>query len=179
MIKVFHSIIRIIAFFTIIAIFDIPFALALALAVAVEVGLYLINKPKEEWPKNNTDYKKIIGKPIKIGDLEITQYDFPKKMNWHDAKKACETLGDGWRLPTKDELNSSYFSQIDGVYFNWYWSSTLEHYTMSNEYLYSKAKAALPTLYSKAWLQYFGEGGGYQINVNMKYKHSVRAVRAF
>jgi hypothetical protein len=177
MIKVFHSIIRIIAFFTIIAIFDIPFALALA--VAVEVGLYLINKPKEEWPKNNTDYKKIIGKPIKIGDLEITQYDFPKKMNWHDAKKACETLGDGWRLPTKDELNSSYFSQIDGVYFNWYWSSTLEHYTMSNEYLYSKAKAALPTLYSKAWLQYFGEGGGYQINVNMKYKESVRAVRAF
>jgi len=156
MIKVFHSIIRIIAFFTIIAIFDIPFALALA--VAVEVGLYLINKPKEEWPKNNTDYKKIIGKPIKIGDLEITQYDFPKKMNWHDAKKACETLGDGWRLPTKDELNSSYFSQIDGVYFNWYWSSTLEHYTMSNEYLYSKA-----------WLQYFGQGGGYQI-VNRQHK---------
>ena len=121
-----------------------------------------------EPPKSNTDYKNIIGKPIKIGNLEIAQYDFPEKMNWHDAKKACETLGDGWRLPTKDELNSSYFSQIGGMAFNWYWSSTLENYVRSNEYLYSKA-----------WLQYFGEGGGYQINVNMKYKESVRAVRAF
>ena len=173
--KVYHKIISILTFFTIIAIFGIP------VAIAVAVGLYLINKlfSKEEWPKSNTDYKKIIGKPIKIGNLEIAQYDFPEKMNWHDAKKACETLGDGWRLPTKDELNSSYFSQIGNIYFKWYWSSTLEHYTMSNEYLYSKAKAALPTLYSKAWLQYFGEGGGYQINVNMKYKESVRAVRTF
>jgi len=177
MIKVFHSIIRIIVFLAIIALFDIPFAFALA--VAVEVGLYLINKPKEEWPKNNTDYKKIIGKPIKIGDLEITQYDFPKKMNWHDAKKACETLGDGWRLPTKDELNSLYLIKYNihqkGDY---YWSSTLEHYTMSNEYLYSKAKAALPTLYSNAWIQNFFFG--YQIKIDMNYyKHSVRAVRAF
>ena len=175
MIEVFRTIIGIFFFFTIVVILEIPFAVAVALAV----GLYLINKPKEEWPKSNTDYKKIIGKPIKTGNLEIAQYDFPKKMNWHDAKKACETLGDGWRLPTKDELNSSYFSQIGGMAFNWYWSSTLENYVRSNEYLYSKAKAALPTLYSKAWLQYFGEGGGYQINVNMKYKESVRAVRAF
>ena len=164
MIEVFRTIIGIFFFFTIVVILEIPFAVAVALAV----GLYLINKPKEEWPKSNTDYKKIIGKPIKTGNLEIAQYDFPKKMNWHDAKKACETLGDGWRLPTKDELNSSYFSQIGGMAFNWYWSSTLENYVRSNEYLYSKA-----------WLQYFGEGGGYQINVNMKYKESVRAVRAF
>ena len=164
MIEVFRTIIGIFFFFTIVVILEIPFAVAVALAV----GLYLINKPKEEWPKSNTDYKKIIGKPIKTGNLEIAQYDFPKKMNWHDAKKACETLGDGWRLPTKDELNSSYFSQIGGMAFNWYWSSTLENYVRSNEYLYNKA-----------WLQYFGEGGGYQISVNMKNKESVRAVRAF
>ena len=147
---------------------------------AVAVGLYFIYKLHANGlPKMNTNYKDIIGKPYKFGNLEIAQYDFPEKMNWHDAKKACETLGDGWRLPTKDELNSSYFSQIGNINFKWYWSSTLEHYTMSNEYLYSKAKAALPTLYSKAWLQYFGEGGGYQISVNMKNKESVRAVRAF
>ena len=164
MIEVFRTIIGIFFFFTIVVILEIPFAVAVALAV----GLYLINKPKEEWPKSNTDYKKIIGKPIKTGNLEIAQYDFPKKMNWHDAKKACETFGDGWRLPTKDELNSSYFSQIGGMAFNWYWSSTLENYVRSNEYLYNKA-----------WLQYFGEGGGYQISVNMKNKESVRAVRAF
>ena len=165
MIKVFHSIIRIIAFFFIIAIFDIPFALALA--VAVEVGLYLINKPKEEWPKINTDYKKIIGKPIKIGDLEITQYDFPKKMNWHDAKKACETLGDGWRLPTKDELNSLYLSP-DKIHQkgDYYWSSSIEPYVRSTDYLYSKP-----------WIQNFFFG--YQINIDMYYKNSVRAVRDF
>ncbi len=29
-------------------------------------------------------------------------------MNWDDAKEACENLGDGWRLPTKDELNILY-----------------------------------------------------------------------
>ena len=160
--KVYEKIISILAFFTIIAIFGIP------VAIAVAVGLYLINKlfSKEEWPKSNTDYKEIIGKPIKIGNLEIAQYDFPEKMNWHDAKKACETLGDGWRLPTKDELNSLYLSQNDGMTGNWYWSSTTEHYLSSTEYLYSYA-----------WLQYFGNG--YQINVNMKYKESVRAFRTF
>jgi hypothetical protein len=26
------------------------------------------------------------------------------KMKWKDAIKACEDLGNGWRLPTKDEL---------------------------------------------------------------------------
>ena len=27
-------------------------------------------------------------------------------MNWEDAKKACTELGDGWRLPTQDELET-------------------------------------------------------------------------
>ena len=58
-----------------------------------------------EPPKTNTDYKNIISKPVKIGNLEIAQYDFQKKMFWDDAKKACDSLGEGWRLPTKDELN--------------------------------------------------------------------------
>ena len=61
-----------------------------------------------EPPKSNTDYKNIIGKPIKIGNIEVAQYNFPKKMDWNDAKKACARLGAGWRLPTKDELNLLY-----------------------------------------------------------------------
>ena len=48
---------------------------------------------------------KIIGTPIKIGNLEVAQNDFPKWMNWDEANSACEGLGNGWRLPTKDELN--------------------------------------------------------------------------
>jgi hypothetical protein len=46
-----------------------------------------------------------IGKSIKIGILEIAQHDFPIKMNWNDATKACSELGENWRVPTRYELN--------------------------------------------------------------------------
>ena len=29
-------------------------------------------------------------------------------MSWDEAKIACAKVGDGWRLPTKDELNMLY-----------------------------------------------------------------------
>jgi hypothetical protein len=48
----------------------------------------------------------IIGKPFIVDGLNFAQYDFPNKMNWEDAKKACTELGDGWRLPTQDELET-------------------------------------------------------------------------
>ena len=44
---------------------------------------------------------------IKIDNLEVMKEDLGK-MKWDEAKKACENLGDGWRLPTKDELNILY-----------------------------------------------------------------------
>jgi len=56
-------------------------------------------------PKENTDYNKIIGSPIKIENLEIAQYDFPFKMNWDEASQASTAIGDGWRIPTVEELN--------------------------------------------------------------------------
>jgi predicted small secreted protein len=61
---------------------------------------------------------------IKIGDLEVMTEDLGE-MNWDDAKKACADLGDGWRLPTKDELNVLYETRdkIGGSY-DGYWSST-------------------------------------------------------
>ena len=36
--------------------------------------------------------------------FEIAKKDFPNQMSWYDAKKACADLGNGWRLPTKDEV---------------------------------------------------------------------------
>jgi len=42
---------------------------------------------KENAPKDNKDYLKIIGRPIKIGNLLVAQYDFPNTMSWGDAKK--------------------------------------------------------------------------------------------
>lgn len=72
------------------------------------------------------DAKEIIGKPIKIGNLVVAQNDFPKLMNWVDAKRACAALGKGWRLPTKEELNILYQNKdkIGGFAVIIYWSST-------------------------------------------------------
>jgi hypothetical protein len=89
----------------------------------------LIESPKSnlEPPKSITDYKNIIGMPIKIGNIEVAQYDFPEKMNWQSANYACVSLGNGWRLPTKEELNILYFNKnkIGGFdALGPYWSST-------------------------------------------------------
>jgi hypothetical protein len=70
--------------------------------------------------------KNIIGNSIKISNLEVAQNDFSKKMKWDDAKKASEALGEGWRLPTIDELVVMYQNKdkIGGFSKNYYWSST-------------------------------------------------------
>ena len=62
---------------------------------------------------------------IKIGDLEVMTEDLGD-MNWEDAMKTCADLGDGWRLPTNDELNLLYENkgEIGGFAGNLYWSST-------------------------------------------------------
>jgi hypothetical protein len=79
-------------------------------------------------------------------------------MNWADAKKACESLGEGWRLPSKDELNSMYINKnaIGGFTPNSYWSST--------------------EMGPFGWNQYFNYGG--RISDAKTNKNYVRAVRA-
>ena len=54
--------------------------------------------------------KQIIGKPVKIGNIYVAENAFPDEMNWADAKKACASLGKGWRLPTKKELDVLYLT---------------------------------------------------------------------
>jgi hypothetical protein len=62
--------------------------------------------------------------------IEIDSKSISKEMNWDEAKKACEKLGKGWRLPTNKELYDIYFaSQIMGekigdFIVGDYWSST-------------------------------------------------------
>jgi hypothetical protein len=76
------------------------------------------------------DAKKIIGKPIKIDNLLVAQKDFPDEMEWDEAKKSCQALGSGWRLPTKTELRILYKNRykIGGFRNTFYWSSS-ETYT--------------------------------------------------
>jgi len=108
------------------------------------------------------DSASIIGKSIRIGDLVVAQSEFQFGMNWDDAKEACASLGDGWRLPTKDELNILYKNKDKiGGFMNYsYWSST--EYNNKG-----------------SWNQAFNRRGDFQ---NISYKHEVfyvRAVRTF
>ena len=74
---------------------------------------------------------KIIGKPYQLKNIEVARNDFPNTQNWNDAIAKCNKLGEGWRLPTLDELNKLYNNKdkIGGFkdsYFDNanYWSST-------------------------------------------------------
>ena len=69
---------------------------------------------------------RVTGIPIKLGKLEVAQYDFPNAMNWYKAQDACIKLGNGWRLPTKDELDKlyQYRNRIQSFTTGNYWSST-------------------------------------------------------
>jgi len=58
--------------------------------------------------------------------FEVDQHDLPEAMTWKEAKQTFADLGDGWRLPTKDELNLMYINRvaIGGFANYYYWSST-------------------------------------------------------
>lgn len=103
--------------------------------------------------------KSIIGNSIKISNYEVAQYDFPIQMNWDDAKKSCTELGNGWRLPTIDELQLLYFNKNKSVEF------------ADRNYWCSKA-----TRYNALSLNFFT---GDQENENKLYTNNVRAIRTF
>lgn len=68
---------------------------------------------------------KVIGKPKKIENMEIAQFDFPVALELWEAKRVCELIGGGWRLPTKDELNLIYTNKdVIGGFVDYYWCST-------------------------------------------------------
>ena len=101
-------------------------------------------------------------KGFRIGNLEVAQYDLPTRMFYDDAKKACEALRKGWRLPTKDELNTLYKNKdvIGGFASIYYWSSTV----------YGS---------NAAWLQNLGNGVLENSNKVSTPTNGVRPVRNF
>ena len=96
---------------------------------------------------------------FKIGNLEVMPNDLGQ-MSWKDAKKACSDLGDGWRLPTRVELDLLYQHKENiGGFDNYeYWSSE-------------------STDQNSAWIQYFGNG--YQYTNDGAEIPYVRVVRTF
>ena len=79
--------------------------------------------------------------------------------SWETAKKVCEDLGDGWRLPTREELHLMWVNKdsIGGFAAAYYWSSS----ESNNNY---------------AWGQYFNFG--YQNYYGKLATYYVRAVRS-
>ena len=96
---------------------------------------------------------------VKIGDLEVMTEDLGE-MSWEDAKKACADLGDGWRLPTDEELNILYENKakIGGFCGGYYWSSS-ESGTVF------------------AWIQDFNNGHqGHRYETSRNYIRAVREI---
>lgn len=65
----------------------------------------------------------IVGVPSQIDKLEIADNDFPGTWTLSVAIRACAKLGDGWRLPTKEELDIIYKSkrELGGFKDELYW----------------------------------------------------------
>ena len=62
----------------------------------------------------------------KIGKIQVYKSDIGK-MNWEDANFACASLGNGWRLPTINELEliNKNKDDIEGFFKNCnYWTSS-------------------------------------------------------
>ena len=105
-------------------------------------------------------YKEQSPKPIIIEQhlkFEVYPNDLGE-YNWQDAKSICEDLGDGWRLPTREELHLMWLNRdtIGGFAAAYYWSSC--EFNNFN-----------------AWYQHFFDGNQYFINKD--YTYHVRAVR--
>ena len=128
-----------------------------ALILSIAVLMYIISITKSPSSLN----ERITGDPIRIGRLEIAQYDFPEYMTWTQAIKSCKALESGWRLPTKSELNLLYKNkdEIGGFAPEVYWSRS--HIDERN-----------------AWAQFFKDGR-QKCFENYDHVYLVRAVRSF
>ncbi len=77
---------------------------------------------KEKTPSNDLLIVNVSGIHVAVADADIGE------MNWEQAKTACANLGNGWRLPTKEELEVIYkelHKKGKGNFPDyWYWSST-------------------------------------------------------
>jgi hypothetical protein len=101
---------------------------------------YMTNIPVTTNPKILETPSEIIGTPIIYNNLIFAENDFPNKMNWYDAKKACDSLGEEWRMFTRSESNQLNTIKDNTVRlkFDFYW--TLDEDTEHNELMRESAQ---------------------------------------
>ena len=116
-----------------------------------ELALLKADLMKAEEEKEPVAIRETLGFLVHPKELE--------EMTWEEAKKACASLGKGWRLPTRVELLLMYENKdiVGGFAINSYWSST--------EYVSNYA-----------WIFSFNDG--YANNYNKNNTYYVRAVRS-
>jgi hypothetical protein len=123
-----------------------------------------------------------VGYEIKIdgSTIQVAKEDFPNEMSWVDAMAACQNLGNGWRLPSIDELGAMYeqlHKQDKGNFKNeWYWSSSTSGRTSFGG---NNDEQALCKAFSDGSIFSFDyDGGGNYTGHFIKHKIFVRPVRA-
>jgi hypothetical protein len=91
-----------------------------------------------------------IGWTLTKGDqiLRVAQEDLSVRMSWEEARDSCLALGNGWRLPTKEELelmyNQLYLKGQGNFHELGYWSADI-HKTGSAWAMYFLTGYAYPT----------------------------------
>lgn len=94
--------------------------------------------------------------------LEVANKDLPGLLNFEETQSACDSMGEGWRLPEREELQAMRMQlhrKKQGDFQNkWYWSAT-------------------PNTAESCWGLHFGNGLEYY-NFKMD-QGCVRPVRAF
>jgi hypothetical protein len=94
-------------------------------------------------------------------EVDVYPQDLDGTYTWEEAKKACKALGDGWRLPTKEELDLIFQNKdkIGGFAVDSYWSLSENNSSL-------------------ACVQRFS-GNGNQYSYYKDYRYLVRPIRGF
>ena len=102
-------------------------------------------------------------------DFIIATEDLPLELKWDKAVKYAIDLGDGWRLPTKDELNIMFINRdsIGKFGVSTYWSSSEIDI---NHFIFGEMKCA--------WAQTFFLHGIQHELEKKKHKCPVRLVKS-
>ena len=71
-----------------------------------------VKGPEIEQESASEQKFKIIGDPIDIGSVYVANGVIDYVYKFEDARQVCLNLGDGWRLPTKKEMEKMIKKQI-------------------------------------------------------------------
>ncbi len=71
---------------------------------SVLISISAVSQSKKEVNLHLISKKNFIGRPIRFQYVEVAQFDVPKKCTINEANLIVKKTGNGWRLPTKEEL---------------------------------------------------------------------------